>query len=153
MRRIFTFVFTCSESMFTSLPMNLEAAQMLLRQFICIERVPADQMPILEDIQVALRQVCDRSDDQIFGICADSAPQAIATLHHYLAALGYSARPQPDAIAGSVYLKFNPKTQRCHLDIYTGTHRGVLVSCQSADDEDVNETYGHLPLNLFADIL
>ena len=35
--------------------MNLEAAQMLLRQFICIERVPADQMPILEDIQVALR--------------------------------------------------------------------------------------------------
>ncbi|MBM0741907.1 DUF1824 family protein [Phormidium sp. CLA17] len=135
--------------MFTPLPMNLEAAQTLLRQFICIEQVPADQIPTSEAIRSAVCQVRDRSDYQIFGICADTASQAIATLHHYLAALGYSARPQPDAIAGSVYLKFNPKTDRCHLDIYTGTHRGVLVSCQSADDEDVNETYGHLPLNLF----
>jgi len=131
--------------------MNLKAAQMLLRQFICLEQVPADQLPTSEATQGAVRQVCDRSDYQIFGICADTAPQAIATLHHYLAALGYSARPQPDAIDGSVYLKFNPNTNRCHLDIYTGTHRGVLVSCQSADDEDVNETYGHLPLNLFSD--
>jgi hypothetical protein len=129
--------------------MNLETAQVLLRQFICIERVPVDEMPTLEAIRVAIRQVCDRSDYQIFGICADTAPQAIAALHHYLAALGYAARPQPDAIAGSVYLKFNPKTARCHLDVYTGTHRGVLVSCQSADDEDVNEIYGHLPLHLF----
>jgi hypothetical protein len=138
--------------MVSSLPMNLDAAQRLLRQFICIERVPIDQLPTLEAIQLAIQQVCDRSDYQIFGICADTAPQAIATLHHYLAALGYSARPQPDAIAGCVYLKFNPNTNRCHLDVYTGTHRGVLVSCQSADDEDVNETYGHLPLNLFSDV-
>lgn len=145
--------------MSTPLSMNLEAAQALLRPFICIGQIPVDQMPSLEAIQAALRQVCDRSDDQIFGICADSATEAIATLHQYLAALGYSARPQPDPIretipteiAGSVYLKFNPKTNRCHLDIYTGTHRGVLVSCQSADDADVNETYGHLPLNLFPD--
>lgn len=136
--------------MFTPLPMKLEAAQTLLRQFICIERVPVDQMPSPEAIRLALRQVCDRSDYQIFGICTDTATEAISTLHQYLAALGYSARPQPDAIAGSVYLKFNPNTQRCHLDVYTGTHRGVLVSCQSADDEDVNETYGHLPLNLFS---
>ncbi|MEX0269184.1 DUF1824 family protein [Leptolyngbyaceae cyanobacterium UHCC 1019] len=137
--------------------MNLDTAQTLLRQFLCIEQVPIDQLPTVEAIRLAIRQVCDRSDYQIFGICADTAPQAIATLHCYLAALGYSARPQPDAIrktiptgiAGSVYLKFNPKTNRCLLDVYTGTHRGVLVSCQSADDEDVNETYGHLPLNLF----
>ncbi len=136
--------------MFTPLPMKLEAAQTLLRQFICIEQISADLMPSPEAIRLALGQVCDRSDYQIFGICADTATDAIATLHHYLAALGYSARPQPDAIDGSVYLKFNPKTQRCHLDVYTGTHRGMLVSCQSADDEDVNETYGHLPLNLFS---
>ncbi len=129
--------------------MNLEAAQTLLRQFICIEPISADPTPSPEAVRLALRQVCDRSDYQIFGICADTATEAIAALHQYLAALGCPARPQPDAIAGSVYLKFNPKNNRCHLDIYTGTHRGVLVSCQSADDEDVNETYGHLPLNLF----
>jgi hypothetical protein len=131
--------------------LELEAAQMLLRQFICIESLPIDQVPGLEATRSAVQLVCQHSDYQIFGICADTAEQAIAALHQYLEALDYSDRPQPPAIAGSVYLKFNPNTQLCYFTIYTDTHRGVLVSCQSADEDDVNEIYGHLPLNLFAE--
>ncbi|HEY9658957.1 MAG TPA: DUF1824 family protein [Allocoleopsis sp.] len=45
-------------------------------------------------------------------------------------------------------MKFNPNASSCYADSYTGEHRGVLVSCQSADD-GINEMYGHLPLDLF----
>ncbi|NES92001.1 DUF1824 family protein, partial [Okeania sp. SIO2B9] len=36
-----------------------------------------------------------------------------------------------------------------HLESYIGEYRGVLVSCQSAEDTGINGTYGHLPLDLF----
>ncbi len=122
----------------------------LLRQFICIDRLPPAQIPAKPVIRQALQQVREHSDYQILGICADTTEAAIAALHTYLAGLDYPERPTPDAIAGPVYLKFNPKTGLCHLDTYVGTHRGVLVSCQSAYDGDVQETFGHLPLDLFA---
>lgn len=129
--------------------LSLEAAIALLRQFLCVDRLPPEQIPANSLVQQALHQVREHSDYQIFGICADSTTVAIAALHSYLAALDYAERPTTEAIAGPVYLKFNPQTGRCHLDTYTGDHRGVLVSCQSADDGDVQETFGHLPLDLF----
>jgi hypothetical protein len=91
----------------------------------------------------------DHSDYQILGVCADTAEQAIAALHTYLQAFGLTDLPVPAAIAGVVYLKYNPKTGLCYLKPYEGEHRGVLVSCQSAYDGDVNETFGHFPLDLF----
>lgn len=128
----------------------LEQALTTLRKFICIERIPPDQVPDSATIQQALRQVREHSDYQIFGICADTTVAAIAALHTYLAALDYAERPSPNTtLEGPVYLKFNPKTGLCHLDTYIGNHRGVLVACQSAYDGDVNETFGHLPLDLF----
>jgi hypothetical protein len=131
---------------------SLETAQNLLRQFICIERLPADAIPDRSPVRQALFMVREHSDHQIFGICADTLEQAIATLTSYLNALGYETAPSLTAlpaIAGPAYLKYNPKTARCHADTYIGEHRGVLVSCQSAYDGDVNETFGHLPLDLF----
>lgn len=134
-------------------PLTRQAAETLLRQFICIESIPADQMPTPAAIQQALLLLCDQSDYQLLGVCADSAEQAIAALHAYLAAFGLTDRPIPaEAITGAVYLKYNPKTGLCYLKPYTGDHRGVLVSCQSAYDGDVNETFGHLPLDLFAPV-
>lgn len=131
-----------------------QAAETLLRQFICLESLPADQLPTPAAIQQALLRVRDLSDYQLLGVCADSAEQAIAALHSYLTAFGLTARPVPaEAIAGAVYLKYNPKTGLCYLKPYEGEHRGVLVSCQSAYDGDVNETFGHLPLDLFAPAL
>lgn len=129
--------------------LTVQSAQALLRKFTCLDRLSPDQVPNSEDVRVALLCVRDHSDYQIFGICADTSEEAIATLHHYLKALNYSQAPTPTPVDGVVYLKFNPKTGFCHLDSYIGHHRGVLISCQSAYDGDINETFGHLPLNLF----
>ncbi len=129
---------------------TVQAAQALLRQFTCVEQWPAEPIPDYSAVRSALKVVCDRSDYQMLGICADTAEQAIATLHTYLTAFGLTPRPQPDPIDGVVYLKFNPKTGLCYVQPYEGSHRGVLVSCQSAYDGDVNETFGHLPLDLFS---
>lgn len=128
---------------------TLEAAQTLLRYFTYPDRAFPTQKPSESATRQALLLMQAHSDYQIFGICADTAEQAIAALHAYLSALGYTERPQPDPIAGAVYLKFNPKTGLCYFAPYTGLDRGVLVSCQSAYDGDVNETFGHLPLGLF----
>lgn len=130
--------------------LTLDDAKKMLRQFICIGQVTGENAPAPALIRKALLLVADRSDYQIFGICADSSEQASQALKHYLEALGYDLMPEVTAIDGAVYVKFNPKTGRCHTDSYTGQHRGVLVSCQSAYDGDVNETFGHLPLDLFA---
>lgn len=129
--------------------LTLEAAQTLLRKFTCLDRIPPDQIPNLQDVREALLMVREHSDYQIFGICAETADEAITSLHRYLKALHYSQVPVPEPMDGVVYLKFNPKTGYCHLDSYVGSHRGVLVSCQSAYDGDVNETFGHLPLDLW----
>jgi hypothetical protein len=102
-------------------------------------------------VRESLLLVANHSDYQIFGVCADTAVEAAATLRAYLSALSYEEMPEISAIEGPVYVKFNPKTGRCHTDPYSSVHRGVLVSCQSAYDGDVNETFGHLPLNLFGE--
>ena len=103
----------------------------------------------MPSVREALLLMRDQSDYQILGICADTAHQAIAALHAYLQAFGFSDLPQPAPIEGVVYLKHNPKTGLCYMKPYEGSHRGVLVACQSAYEGDVNETFGHLPLDLF----
>lgn len=131
---------------------GLETAQAILQQFICTDHANQSAAQVDNDsVRQALQQVVARSDYQIFGICADSTTQAAAALKDYLTALGYEDTPQVANMSGPVYVKYNPKTGRCHTELYTGTHRGVLVSCQSAYDGDVNATFGHLPLELFSD--
>jgi Domain of unknown function (DUF1824) len=140
----------------SSTNLTRETAQEILRQFICValsessargrSSAPLDYALI----RSALLLVVDQSDYQIFGICADSFDQGKQTLSSYLTALNYEEMPDVSGVTdGVVYIKYNPKTGRSHAEPYTGTHRGVLVSCQSADDGDVNETFGHLPIDLF----
>jgi Domain of unknown function (DUF1824) len=130
-------------------PALIQAACALLRQFTCTE--PASETTDSALVRQAMRVVADHSDYQILGICAETLAEGEAALRSYGQALGYEV---PVAIAptitGPTYIKFNPKTGRCHADGYIGVHRGVLVSCQSAYDGDVNETFGHLPMDLFA---
>jgi Domain of unknown function (DUF1824) len=131
-------------------PLTLDAAQSLLRQFTASDRLPSNPSLDIVAVREAVLLVREHSDYQIFGICADSTEQAIAALHAYLHALGYAQVPQPASpIEGAVYLKFNPKSELCYLDAYTGDYRGVLVSCQSAYEGDINEMFGHLPLALW----
>jgi Domain of unknown function (DUF1824) len=129
--------------------LTLEAAQDLLKQFTCVDRSPALALLDPALVRRSLLLVAARSDYQILGICADTIDQAAAALKTYLTALGYDVTPEISPLEGPVYVKFNPKRDRCHVAPYNGVHRGVLVSCQSAYDGDVNETFGHLPLALF----
>jgi hypothetical protein len=129
--------------------MTRDEATQLLRRFTCLDRLPPDQIPDHASVREALRIVADQSDYQILGICADHLEQGKMVLSSYIQALGYRFIPDIPSVAGAVYIKYNPKLRRCHSDVYCCPHRGVLVSCQSADEEDVNETFGHLPLDLF----
>lgn len=103
-------------------------------------------------LQEALRQVAQASDYQILGICADTLAQGQQVLAAYAQVLGYAPNlqiPETNVLEGAVYIKFNPLTGLCYANRYEGSYRGVLVSCQSADASDVNEMFGHLPLDLF----
>ncbi len=127
--------------------MTRSEAETILRQFICIDRSaqPLDYAQIRDAVLTAT----NLSDYQIFGICAETAEEGLRSLSSYLSALGYEDVPEVRSIPGVVYIKFNPKTKRSHIEPYTGEHRGVLISCQSAYDDGVNETFGHLPIDLF----
>jgi len=129
---------------------DLDTAQQLLRLFTEGDRLPPQQLSPHDQVRQALHQVREHSDYQIFGICAAAIADATTSLKAYLAALGYDAPGEIPTVEGAVYVKYNPKTGRCHVDSYIGEYRGVLVSCQSEYDGDVNETFGHLPLDLFS---
>lgn len=129
--------------------MTRSEAETILRQFICNDptRVSTDYALI----RAAVSQVVDLSDYQIFGICAETARAGIQALSSYANAIGYDVPEIPEQ-EGSVYIKFNPRMGRLQIEPYVGKHRGVLISCQSAYDQGVNETFGHLPLDLFENL-
>lgn len=128
--------------------LDLATAQTILKQFDCDR--PAVDTVDQGRVQAALACAADHSEYQIFGVCADSLDQGVAALQAYATALGYAIAPDSlTPIDGSVYIKFNPKSGLLYADTYTGDHRGVLVSCQSAYDDGLNEMFGHLPLTLF----
>lgn len=127
---------------------SLEEADRLLKQFDCLS---PDRSHTIDRtyLRAALQLVAQHSDYQMLGVCADSLAQAQLSLQSYAKALGYAPEVAVEAPQGSVYLKFNPRSNRCYADSYPGDHRGVLVSCQSADADGINQMYGHLPLDLF----
>jgi hypothetical protein len=129
--------------------LNVQEAQKLLKNYDCMSSQSADSASNKNLIRQALLLVASHSDYQILGICAETAAQGILALESYLQALGYEETLNFPSVEGSVYIKFNPKTGLSYLDSYTGNHRGVLVSCQSAYEDRINEMYGHLPLDLF----
>jgi Domain of unknown function (DUF1824) len=129
-----------------SMPLDRETAHQLLKQF---EKSGTKPSPDRTSIRQALLQVASQSDYQMLGVCADTLEQGIRALAGYAEALGYRPNLGLEAIEGAVYIKFNPTSAQCYATSYDGEHRGVLVSCQSAEEEDINEMYGHLPLDLF----
>jgi len=132
-----------------SLP--LEATLKLLRSYSCVTPktvTPEEKLPLQE----AIVEVVKRSEGLgiNFGICADTTAQALQALCNYLKGLGYTIElgniPE-DSLPGVTYLKYNLQRQAFYVDEYTGTYRGVLISCQG--DEDLSGTYGYFPLDLF----
>jgi Domain of unknown function (DUF1824) len=133
-------------TMTNSMPLDRETAHQFLKQF---EKSGAKPSLDRASIRQALLHVASLSDYQMLGICADTLEQGIQALAGYAEALGYRPNLGLEPIEGAVYIKFNPTSAQCYATVYDGEHRGVLVSCQSAEEEDINEMYGHLPLDLF----
>jgi Domain of unknown function (DUF1824) len=108
-----------------------------------------------EEQRMTLRQALlflkTHTDYQIFGVCADSLEQGIKALQAYTQAFEYALDPVSNAQAGAVYIKFNPQSRLFHVAPYSGEFTGVLISYQSEEGEGHNGTYGHFPLDLFAD--
>lgn len=145
-RCIFKTVIPTSNSISNGLPPNIDQACQCLRQVDCLNPLAAVDQTLLRQ---ALLTVTQASDYQILGICADTFTQGMQALESYAAALEYAPTLNLPVIEGAVYIKFNPKSGLCYASAYGGEHRGVLVSCQSADETGVNEMFGHLPLGLF----
>jgi hypothetical protein len=129
--------------------MTPDEAVKLLRLFTCIDQLTPDQIPTNDAVRSALEVVREHSDYQILGICADDLAAGEQALTAYINAFDYKFIPTIPPVDGPIYIKYNPKLRSCHSDTYIGDHRGVLVSCQSSYDGDVNELFGHLPLDLF----
>ncbi len=102
-----------------------------------------------ESVYEALTLVLDGSEYQLIGVCADNYTEGALALQQYLTAFGYEIQPTFTDPGQPIYIKYNSKTEACYSKPYDGYHRGVIVSCQSSYDDDVNETFGHLPLDLF----
>ncbi|MCG9889754.1 MAG: DUF1824 family protein [Thermosynechococcaceae cyanobacterium MS004] len=106
-----------------------------------------------ETIRQALHELAQAADYQIFGFCAENQATAIAALSQYAQHFSYKLSDtliaEIPSLEGAVYLKFNPRTQRCFADVYTGTYRGALVSFQSDFSEGYSGTHGHFPLDLY----
>ncbi|MFN6526738.1 DUF1824 family protein [Nostoc sp. ChiSLP03a] len=137
--------------MSTSNPQNLtaEEAKKLLNKFNCLDIAPILNSSEKIVIRNALILLTKLTDYQILGICADTAEEGILAMKTYSLALGYEPPNNLLTPEGPVYIKLNGKNGLCYLDSYDGHHRGVLVSCQSYDEDGINEMYGHLPLDLF----
>ncbi|MEM9215500.1 MAG: DUF1824 family protein [Cyanobacteria bacterium P01_F01_bin.150] len=137
-----------SEQVEQSTP-SVDAAHKLLISFDCANPRDEDQIST-SSLREALLILNRHSDYHILGICAENIAQGFNTFLQYGQALGDGleemACPEHD---GPVYIKYNTKTGLFHVDAYIGSHRGVLVSFQSAYEHGVNDLYGHFPLDLF----
>jgi Domain of unknown function (DUF1824) len=134
--------------------MDVAQAKKILGEFSCTETKTVDSAAEKEQLCQAVLLFGNLSDSQNLGICADNAAQGFSALETYLKALGYpipDEQPDITSIIGPVYIKYNSMRGSLYLDAYKGQYRGVLVSCQSSEDESINGLYGHLPLDLFVE--
>ncbi|MBE9197539.1 MULTISPECIES: DUF1824 family protein [unclassified Nodularia (in: cyanobacteria)] len=126
-------------------------ATKILHKFNCLDIAPILKPSEKALVRRALILVASLSDYQILGICADTAEAGILAMRTYSHAFGYEVPSDLATPEGPVYIKLNGKNGLCYLDSYAGHHRGVLISCQSYNEGGINEMYGHLPLDLFAE--
>lgn len=131
---------------------GIATAQKLLGTFSCLEVKAVASAAEADRLRQALVLLATQADFVNLGICADTPELGLAALASYAKALGYSVAIAPTDVAAAIapaYIKFNGQRQTYYLDSYTGTYRGVLVSCHSLVEESINGTYGYLPLDLF----
>lgn len=102
-------------------------------------------------IRQALLILLPSIDHIMLGICAGSWTDGILVLEQYSQAFELPILLPTPELSGAIYIKYNPRLSKCYASAYNGTERGVLVAAQSEDLTKLNEMFGHLPLDLFAD--
>ncbi len=124
----------------------------LLKDYSCLQpRIPQNEAES-QALRKAIAWLCEQSDGENFGICADSQSEAENALRAYLDALGYASATimASKEASDGVYLKCNTQSLRYYVEPYEGEYRGVLIACQSENNEAISGTYGYFPLGLFA---
>ncbi|QCH14198.1 DUF1824 family protein [Synechococcus sp. CB0101] len=107
-------------------------------------------------LRAALLPRLQRCEWFTVGVMAPSADAAVQALRALEAALGWSAHeldPAGEALAsieGPVFLKANQNNGRFLVRRETGLGQGVLITGHSPVDPEAEDTWGPLPLDLFA---
>jgi hypothetical protein len=133
--------------------LSIEDAITLLKSFSCMQVRILESVQEKQQLQQALKTVTEQIDHQNLGICANNSQEGLASLQSYLQALGYPEPKNSGDLTHSdrpVYIKCNTTQATYYMESYTGTYRGVLVSCQS-ENEALLGTFGHFPLDLYED--
>ncbi|MGB5595003.1 MAG: DUF1824 family protein [Crocosphaera sp.] len=132
-------------------PLNADDALKILNDYSCLQIKIVDFDSDKDKLRQAIKIVSDLCETENIGICADNFQEGFKTLKSYLKALGFSSDLEKSTAIPKetpVYIKFNTEAMSYYVDNYTGSYRGVLISCQS-DAHQLVGTYGHFPLNLF----
>lgn len=131
--------------------LTADEALKILKRYSCIEIKTIELEADKEQLRQAIKLVVSLSESENFGVCADNSQEGFEALESYLKALGYIPQINPDLSDindSPIYIKFSTHKMSYYTDSYSGTYRGVLISCQSEDDK-LTGTYGHFPLDLF----
>jgi Domain of unknown function (DUF1824) len=103
-----------------------------------------------DQLRSALETLAGAADYLMFGVCAGEQAIGLAALASYARHFGYELPSEElPSLAGTVYIKLNPRSNRYYIDVYNGDYRGVLVSFQSDLADGYSGTHGHFPLGLF----
>jgi Domain of unknown function (DUF1824) len=108
-------------------------------------------LPNPAETRAALLALLPAIDRIMLGICAESWAEGILALQQYSHALNLPKLLPTPELAGVIYIKYNPTLSNCYASTYQGLDRGVLIAAQSDDLTRLNEMFGHLPLDLFAE--
>jgi hypothetical protein len=132
--------------------MSAEAIQHLhdLRGFRNAPRLTLEQRDQLIE---ELRQRLARCDWCTIGVMAPSSTAALKAMHGYERALGWPSLDTFDLepTHGPVFLKGHQRNGSVRVREETGLGEGVLITGHSGDDPLAADTWGPLPLDLFAD--
>jgi hypothetical protein len=121
-----------------------------------LRSAPELEVPARSALRQELGERLARCDWFTVGVMAPSAAAAVACLRALEAALDWSpleldpAGEALEAIEGPVFLKGNQTTGRFLVRRETGLGEGLLITGHSPDDPDAEDTWGPLPLDLFA---
>jgi Domain of unknown function (DUF1824) len=126
---------------------QIEAARSRLIRY----QDPTKELPTPAETRAAILTLLPAIDRIMLGICAGSWAEGILALQQYSRALNLPKLLPTPELAGSVYIKYNPTLSNCYASVYQGLDRGVLIAAQSDDLTRLNEMFGHLPLDLFAE--